>query len=398
MPEGGVRVLDWISEVPQESWDALLGDDATPFLRWGWLESLESSGCAAPEAGWRPRHLTLWRGGRLIAAAPAYSKDGSDGDFSRDWDFAAAAARARAPFYPKLVLGVPFTPCTGRRLLVLAGEDREACSAALLAGARALCREEGLHALEVLFPDPAEARLLEERHGLAVRVDFQFHWHNDGYRTTDDFLARFNSKRRAMIKRERAAPEEQGIVIRTVPGEELAQDPKRWARIIHGLHKATIDKLMWGRGWINRQFYESCISRLPGNLQFVEASLGGKVIAGAFNVASPTRLYGRYWGCHEEHRFLHFNVCLYHSIDQCIANGVQVFEGGAGGEHKLSRGFQPSPTYTAFELFDARLDEAVRRFLRAERPAREEALVRWREESAMLKPREVQAPKAEPSP
>ena len=381
----GLRVLDWISEVPQKSWDALLDEGASPFLEWAWLESLESSGCAAPQAGWRPRHLTLWRGGRLIAAAPAYAKDGSDGDFSRDWDWAAAAARARIPFYPKLVLGVPFTPCTGRRILVAPGEERLACAATLIEGARTLCAEENLPTLEVLFPDQQEARVLESM-GFAIRVDFQFHWHNPSYGSIDEFLARFNAKKRAMIRRERAAPAEQGITIRTVRGSELADDPIRWARTTYKLHKSTIDKLPWGRGWLNRSFYEKAFVRMPDKLEVVVAEREGKVIAGAFNVASATTLYGRYWGCLEEHKFLHFNVCLYHSVADCIARGLQRFEGGAGGEHKLSRGFEPAPIYTAFTFLDRRLDASVRRHLEAERPEREAALHRFREESGLLKP------------
>ena len=381
----GLRVLDWLSEVPQQSWDALLDPSASPFLEWGWLEAMESSGCAAPPAGWRPRHLTLWRGGRLIAAAPAYAKDGSDGDFSRDWEWAAAAQRARIRFYPKLVIGVPFTPCTGRRILVAPGEDRLACAATILEGARALCAEESLGTLEVLFPDEEETKLLESL-GFAIRVDFQFHWTNDGYASMDDFLARFNSKRRAMIKRERGAAEGQGIGVRTIRGIEIANDPIGLARTTYKLHKSTIDKLPWGRGWLNRAFYEKIFTRMPDKLELVVAERAGKVIAGAFNVSSATRLYGRYWGCLEEHKFLHFNVCLYHSVNDCIERGLQVFEGGAGGEHKLSRGFQPSPTYAAFAFLDPRLDTSVRRYLEAERPEREAALIRFREESGLLKP------------
>jgi predicted N-acyltransferase len=380
----GLRVLDWLAEVPQKSWDALVDPAATPFLEWGWLESLESSGCVAPASGC-PRHLTLWRRGQLIAAAPAYAKDGSDGDFSRDWDFAHAAQRARAPFYPKLVLGVPFTPCTGRRILVAPGEDRAACTTVLLQAARELCRAERLPTLEVLFPDPAEAHELEQR-GLAVRVDFQFHWRNASYGSIDEFLARFNSKRRAMIRRERAAPAEQGIELRTIRGAELADDPIGWGRQVYSLHRATIDKLPWGRGWLNRKFYELALTRLPDKIEIVEARRDGRIIAGAFNVASATHLYGRYWGCLEEHKFLHFNVCLYHSVQECIARGVQVFEGGAGGEHKLPRGFEPSPTFCAFEFQDGRLDASVRRFLRGERLEREESLERWRAEAGLLKP------------
>ncbi len=384
----GLRVLDWLSEVPQQSWDALLGDGAaaSPFLEWAWLESLESSGCATERTGWRPRHLTLWKQGKLIAAAPAYEKESSDGDFSRDWEWASAAARARRPFYPKLVIGVPFTPCTGARFLVAKGEDREACTRALLAGARALSTEHGLHVLEVLFPAKAEVDELTKVQGLAGRVDFQFHWHNAGYRSVDEFLARFSAKKRAMIKRERAAPAEQGITIRTVRGPELADDPLGWARIAHTLHKSTIDKLMWGRGWLNRKFYEKVLTRMPDKIEIVEARRGGELVAGAFNVASATTLYGRYWGCLEDHKFLHFNVCLYHSVEQCIERGVLAFEGGAGGEHKIARGFQPTLTYGAFEFADPQLDRSVRQYLVAERTEREAALQRFQAESGLLKP------------
>jgi uncharacterized protein len=381
----GLRVLDWISEVPQATWDSLLDGEATPFLEWAWLESLESSGCAGPRAGWRPRHLTLWRGGRLIAAAPAWSKDGSDGDFSRDWEWAAAATRARIPFYPKLVIGVPFTPCTGRRFLVAPGEDRLSRVATLIEGARALCADEGLPTLEVLFPCEAEVRELEEL-GLAIRADHQFHWRNAGYRSIGEFLSRFASKRRAMIRRERAAPEAQGITIRTLRGPELSADPIRWARLAHKLHSSTVEKLMWGRGWLNRAFYEKVMARMPERIEVVVAEREGRVVAGAFNLASASRLYGRYWGCFEDHKFLHFNVCLYHSIEQCIARGVQVFEGGAGGEHKLGRGFEPAITHGAFSFLDRRLDASVRRHLEQERPLREQAILRFREESGLLKP------------
>jgi len=378
-----LRVLDRLADVPERDWDALAAG-ATPFLRWAWLESLESSGCAAVRAGWRPRHVTVWREGRLVAAAPAYAKDGSDGDFSRDWEWAAAAERAGAAFYPKLVLGVPFTPCPGRRLLVAPGEDRGALVSELLRGARELCAAEGLGALEVLYPIEEEALELEAR-GLAVRVDHQFHWRNEGYRSIDDFLARFSSKRRAVWKRERAAPAKQGIEIRTVRGEELAHDPARWARDVHALHKATVDKLPWGRGWLNLRFYERVLRRMPGNVEIVEARRSGKLVAAAFNIASDTRLYGRYWGCFEEHPFLHFNVCLYHSVEECISRGIQAFEGGAGGEHKLLRGFEPAETFSAFEFRDARLDTAVRRHVALERRHRKEALERFRAGSGLLK-------------
>ncbi len=381
-----VRILSSIAEVPGEAWDALLDHEparASPFVRHAFLDAAERSGSAAPRAGWRPRHLVLRRGGRIVAAVPAYVRRRSDGDFSRDWEWAAAAARARLSFYPKLVVGAPFSPATGRRLLAAAGERRGAALEAIAAAISGLVEEEGLGAVEVLFPDAEEAHEWEAA-GYALRVDFQYHWRNEGYRTPEDFLARFSSKRRNAIRRERAAPARQGIAIRTVRGGELSRDPAGWARELFRLHQATTDRMVWGMRWVNHEFYERAIAGMPDAVEVVEARREGRLIAMAFNLASPERLYGRYWGCVEEHPFLHFNVALYHSIDECIRRGVKVFEGGAGGDHKLARGFEPVETWGAFLFADPRLDAAVRRHLKEERAVRADAVARWREEHTRL--------------
>ncbi|BDG08705.1 GNAT family N-acetyltransferase [Anaeromyxobacter paludicola] len=381
-----LRILEAISDVPAASWDALLAhepDRATPFLRHAFLSACELSGCAAG-AGFAPRHLTLWRGRRLVAAAPAYVKDGSEGDFSRDWEWAAAARQARVRFYPKLVLTVPFTPATGRRFLVARGVDRAAAVAALVAGARALAEEERLGAVQVLFPLEEEAGALAPL-GLAARLDFQYHWANRGYRAYDDFLARFSSKRRNQLRRERAAPGREGIEIATLRGPRLAEDAAALARDVEDLHRATVDQMAWGMRWVDRDFFERLLTGMPDAIEIVEARRGGRRIAAAFNVASRTHLYGRYWGCREEHPFLHFNVCLYHSVEECIRRGVQVFEGGAGGEHKLARGFEPAETWSSHLYLDARLDGAVRRHLEQEVPARREALLRWQADAPVLR-------------
>jgi uncharacterized protein len=378
------EVFGSIAELPREAWNALLDGQSTPFLDWRWLAAMEGSGCASERSGWTPRHLTLWRGDKLVAAAPGYVKEDSDGDFSRDFDLASAAMRGRRRYYPKLTLGVPFTPATGRRILAAADEDLVKATGLLLDGARELARSEDYGTVQVLFPNREEAARLEAL-GLARRVSYQFHWHNEGYKTPADFLARFNSKRRHMVKRERAAPETQGIHIRTVRGEELAQAHRQWARAAYGLHHATIQKLMWGRGWLNQGFYERIFETMPEKLEVVAAMRGGKLVAGAFNVASETHLYGRYWGCFEEHPFLHFNVCYYHSIDECIRRGVQAFEGGAGGDHKLARGFLPTETYSAHLFVDAKLDAAFRAHLAEESRERVESLARWNRESPILK-------------
>jgi predicted N-acyltransferase len=379
----GVRIFERMDQIPRGRWDALLDGSATPFMRWDWLDALERSGCASAEAGWLPRHLTFWKGGELLAAAPAYVKDGSDGDFSRDWDWASAAVRAGLAYYPKLCLTVPFTPATGRRILVAKGVDRPGLVRSLLAGARRLCKDEKVPSLQILFPDEQSARELEAA-GLALRVSHQFHWRNEGYRTPEDFLARFNSKRRNMVKRERAAPAKQGISIRTVRGPELDAG---WAHAAYKLHRHTVDKLMWGRRWLNEDFYQRIFSAMPEDLEVVAAEHEGRLIAGAFNVVSKTHLYGRYWGAFEDHPFLHFNVCLYHSIDECIRRGLEQFEGGAGGEHKLPRGFLPAVTYSAHASLEPRLDRALRESLPVETQERKRSIEQFAAESPILKAR-----------
>jgi len=387
LPTLDLRILAAVADVPPVTWDALLAHEpaaASPFVRHAFLDALESSGCASARTGWRPRHLTLWRGERLVAAAPAYVRHGSDGDFSRDWEWAAAAERAGLGYYPKLLLAVPFTPASGRRLLVAAGEPRERAVAALVAGARALADDEGLRSIHVLFAQEDEAASLE-RAGLALRVDFQYHWRNAGYRTFDDFLARFSSKRRNALKRERAAPARQGLTLRTVTGAELSADARGWARDMFDLHRRSVDRMAWGMRWVNRGFYERALAGMPDALEIVEARREGRLVAAAFNGVSTARLYGRYWGCREDHPFLHFNVCLYHSVESCIQRGLQAFEGGAGGDHKLARGFEPTLTSSAHLFLDARLDAPLRRHLALEARERRAALGRWRADAPVLK-------------
>jgi predicted N-acyltransferase len=377
----GIGILSSIGEVEGREWDALVlheRERASPFVRHAFLAATEESGSASARTGWIPRHLTLREGGRLVAAAPAWARPESHGDFGRDLELAAAAERAGHPWYPKLVIGVPFTPSTGRRFLVAAGEDRRARVAALVAGARELCAAEEIRGIQVLFADAEEARELEAL-GFALRVDFQFHWRNEGYRTFEEFLSRFPSRRRNSIRRELGEPGRRGISIRTLRGDELARDADRWAHDCFGLHRAAVERLPWGVRFVNLAFYERVLATLPDAVEVVEARRDGRLIAMAFNLATATRLHGRYWGCSEEHPFLHFNVALYHSIAECIRRGTATFEPGAGGEHKLARGFDPVETWNALLLLDPKLGGAVRAFLEEETLQRREALARWKE-------------------
>ncbi len=388
LPPLEVHVRSTISDVPAADWDRLWAHEpeaATPFLSHAWLDALEQSGAAAPERGWSGRHLLLRRGGRTVAALPAWARSDSHGDFGRDWQWAAAAERAGIPYYPKLVIGVPFTPATGRRLLVAEGEDRAEMARAAVDALRDLCASEGIRSLHALHLGEEDAREFAAA-GLALRLDFQFHWVNHGYGTFEDFLSRFSSKRRNAIRRERAAPAGQGIAIRTVRGDELGARPAAWARDVARLHAHSIDRMEWGMKFLDRAFHERVMRSMPGAIEVVEARREGKLVAMAMNVASPGKLFGRYWGAVEEHPFLHFNVALYHSVEECIRLRRKVFEGGAGGDHKLARGFEPAEVWSAHHFLDPRLDVPIRRHLAESMEASRAGLERWRAESAVLRP------------
>jgi predicted N-acyltransferase len=359
-----VRVHPSISLIPEATWDALDGVRGVPFLSHAWLETLEKTGCVGARAGWVPHHLTLHRGERLVAAAPAYLKDNSEGEFVFDWGWASAAERAHIPYYPKLVVAVPFTPATASRLLVADPADRPRLLPALAEALRAVVREEDLSSAHVLFPTADEATELAAA-GLAHRHGVQFHWHNPGYATMDDFLARFSSKRRNQIRREMREMGKQGITITTERGPF---DPAI-VDAMFGFYLATVDKFTWGRRYLNRAFFEEICHKLAGAVEIVLAREGGRIIAGAFNLRGERALFGRYWGAREERPFLHFNVCFYHSIEACIANKVERFEPGAGGQHKLVRGFEPTITHSVHHLAHPGLDRAVREFLERERAA-----------------------------
>lgn len=378
-PAHTLRILSSLEEIPASSWDAL-APAGHPFLGHAWLSALEQSGAVGEGTGWIPRHLTIWEGDELVAAAPAYEKHHSQGEFVFDFGWADAATRSGIPYYPKLILAVPFTPVTGQRTLVARGRARPPFEAAILQGARALAEAEGYSGIHVLFPTEAEGAQLEEL-GFAERIGVQYHWKNAGYGSWEEFLARFTSKQRANLRRERATAGKQGIEIRTVSRDE-GLDPD----LLHRLYLSTVDKFVWGMRYLNRSFFERIVQTVQG-IELVEARRGGQVVAGAINLASEERLYGRYWGAFEEHPFLHFNVCYYHSIDECIRRGLSVFEPGAGGEHKLSRGFEPTFTRSAHWLAHPGLDKAVREFLGREAFLLETRVASYRS-STGLRPQE----------
>lgn len=363
------RIHPHIREIPAATWDALAGARAAPFLSHAWLAALESTGCVGEEAGWLPHHLSFWEGERLVGAAPAYLKTNSEGEFVFDHGWAAAAERARLRYYPKLVVAVPFTPATTPRLLVADPADRPRLLGALGEVLVRVVEGAGLSGAHVLFPTAAEAEALGDL-GLARRHGVQFQWRNSGYQSFDDYLARFSSKRRNQIRRERKEMERQGISIVT----ERGRFEPALIDVMFDLYRSTVEKFAWGRQYLNRPFFEEICDKLAPRVEMVIAREGGRIVGGALNLAGEEALYGRYWGAVEERPFLHFNVCFYHSIEECITRKVSRFEPGAGGQHKMVRGFPPTLTHSVHHLAHPGLDRAVREFLTRERRAVEESV------------------------
>ena len=351
-----VAVLDSIDGVAQKDWNALAGP-AYPFLRHEFLAAAEQTGCVAPETGWSPRHLVIMDGKRLRAAMPLYEKTHSWGEFVFDWAWANAYHRAGFAYYPKLVSAVPFTPARSRRLLLADPADTEA-GVGLVRGAVALAARRHCSSVHVLFPLDEELPLLEAA-GLKIRKDCQFHWHNRGYHNFDDFLATFSSSKRKKARRDRRRVAEAGITFRHLHGDEL--DAATW-RTVHRLISLTFMQ----RGslpYFDLEFFLRLGREQPQNLLVILAEEQGQNVAAAVFFASEDTLYGRYWGADGYHNALHFETCYYQGIDYCIARGLRVFEPGTQGEHKISRGFLPEPTWSAHWLAHPEFFAAIRGYL-----------------------------------
>jgi predicted N-acyltransferase len=287
------------------------------------------------------------------------------GEFVFDQGWASAAMRAGIRYYPKLLVGVPFTPVTGARFLAAPDRARADVVATLAAALERLCRDRRCSSVHVNFCLPDEVEALAAR-GWLRRTGWQYHWTNAGFTSFDDYLVSLRSKRRNQVQRERRALATAGIEIVTYAGDEI---PAALFRRMFDLYRRTIDTLTWGQQYLDARFFEIAEERLRPRLCLIVARQGGEVIAGTFNVQKGDTLYGRYWGCMRDLRHLHFNVCYYAGIEHCIRQGLQRFEPGAGGDYKLFRGFEATATDSMHFLIDPRLSEAVRTFLLQERRA-----------------------------
>jgi predicted N-acyltransferase len=332
--------------------------------------------------------LIAREGGRLVAAAPLYLKAHSEGEFVFDWGWADAAERAGIRYYPKMLVGVPFSPVAGARLLVAPGADRVTLHRALAETLSGTCAGNEFSGVHVNFCLEEEAQALSDA-GYQVRIGIQYHWNNHDYTSFDDYLSHFRSKRRNQIRRERREMEKQGVEIRAHVGDDI---PDELFEPMFAFYTSTVRNHYWGRQYLNFPLFELLRDRFRDRLVFIVAYQGGEPIAGTFNVAKGDTLYGRYWGATRPLRHLHFNVCYYAAVEYCIGAGLARFEPGAGGEYKHLRGFDAQPTWSAHFLSDPRFADAVRHFLEAERAEAEHTLGWYRDQSALKHNRGAEAP------
>ena len=354
----------WPSERPlQEAAAAIDGIAYNPFISYDFLNALEESGAADGQSGWLGQHLVLdGEGGQPAAILPCYLKSHSMGEYVFDHGWADAFERAGGRYYPKLQVSVPFTPVTGRRLLVRPGPEAERYQSILAAGAVALAQRHEVSSLHVTFATEEEWEILGASDYLK-RTAQQFHFVNEDYDDFDDFLTALASRKRKIIRRERRDALTDGITVEHLTGADLTEGA--WDAFFDFYTDTGSRK--WGRPYLNRRFFSLVSERMADRILLILAKRGGRAIAGALNFIGSDTLYGRYWGAVEDQPFLHFELCYYQAIDWAIANGLAFVEAGAQGEHKLARGYRPTTTYSAHWIANPSIRRAVAEYLDMER-------------------------------
>jgi uncharacterized protein len=383
-----LRLVHSIGDVSAEAWDACanpppdpadrakglpqnaanpclsaLGAGYNPFISHGFLCALELSGSVGARSGWQPMHLLAEdANGGLLGAVPCYAKSHSRGEYVFDHGWAEAYERAGGSYYPKLQISVPFTPATGRRLLVRSGPQAAAVQASLVDALVQVCRGSNASSVHVTFPTEQEWRLLGA-HGFLMRTHQQFHWENPGYDTFDSFLAALASRKRKTIRREREDALAAGIEVHRLAGSDLTE--RTWDAFFEFYMETGSRK--WGRPYLTRSFYSLVGEKLRDRILLFMAKRNGRWIAGAINFVGGDTLYGRHWGAIEHHPFLHFELCYYQAVQYAIERKLVRVEAGAQGEHKIARGYLPRTTYSAHYVLDLGLRRAIDDFLKRER-------------------------------
>ncbi len=359
-----VRVNRRIADIGKAAWEACAAPSGNPFVAYDFLDVLEQSGCAVERTGWGPQHLAIEdEAGEVGTVMPLYLKSHSQGEYIFDHSWADAYERAGGRYYPKLLSAAPFTPATGPRLLVRPDVPVQAGNEMLLGGALTLCQQMGVSSVHINFPPQAEWDWLGAQ-GLAQRQGQQYHWFNRGYGTFDDFLADLSSGRRKTIRRERRDAQA-GLEILQLTGADLTEDA--WDAF-YGFYMDTGSR-KWGQPYLNRLFFSLLGERMADRVLLIMARRDGRWIAGALNLIGDDALYGRNWGCVEDVPFLHFELCYYQAIEWAIGRGLARVEAGAQGQHKIARGYLPTPVYSAHYIADPALRGPVEDFVAREKAA-----------------------------
>ncbi len=356
MSELIARMANGVGELPAGEWDALAGN-GNPFVSHAFLSALEDSESVGPGSGWQPAPLVIEDDGALVAALPAYLKGHSQGEYVFDHAWADAWERAGGRYYPKLQIAVPFTPASGPRVLT----RQPALAAPLLDFAERFAAANALSSIHATFLEPDQVPLFEAA-GWLLRHDLQFHWTNRGYATFDDFLDALASRKRKAIRKERAAAQD-GVSIKRLIGSELR--PEHWDAF--WVFYQDTGSRKWGSPYLTRAAFDLLGERMADRILLVMAYDGARPIAGALNFIGPEALYGRYWGCTEDRRFLHFELCYYQAIEAAIELGLSRVEAGAQGQHKIARGYEPVQTTSAHWIADPGFRKAIADFLIRER-------------------------------
>jgi predicted N-acyltransferase len=369
-----ISVIAGLDEVSEEHWNLLAGDH-DPFLEYGFLRSLEVSGSVGEGTGWIPCYVIARKEDRLVGAVPLYLKDNSYGEYIFDWSWADASYRSGIPYYPKLVSAIPFTPVGGERILMAKGEASPVLFQELLDGVRGVAEKVDAHSIHFLFATSDQRADLVEKGGYLSRLTYQYHWENQGYSDFDSFLNGMRSGPRKEIRKERKRAAASGLQIRMVEGTDLEE--RAW-EALYRFYRDTTDR-KGAMPYLTPLFFQEIRNRLPHRVLLGLAEQGEDVVAVALFFQKGNRLLGRYWGCEEFVRDLHFELCYYQPIAYCIEKGIAHFEAGAQGDHKIKRGLLPRPTYSAHWIQHPGLREAVAEYLPREAAASRHEMIMLRE-------------------
>ena len=354
------KIIGAMDEITRSQWNGLSGTDI-PFLSHEFLSALEHHHCVGEATGWIPQHLLLFDGDTLIGAVPQYLKTNSYGELVFDHAWEHAYERSGMAYYPKLVVAIPYTPATGPRFLVSPSADRQMVIKLLIDAAIEHAENLRVSSLHWLFPHDTDLKELTDR-GLMARLGCQFHWHNQNYRDFDDYLERFTSSKRKKIRRERREVADAGVTLRRLYGSELSEE--QW-RVVHRHYRSTFDR-RWGYATLTLGFFLETSRSLPQQLIVILAEHENRPVASAICWRDKDTLYGRHWGCDAHFNNLHFEACYYQGLEYCIEHGLKRFDPGAQGEHKISRGFLPTPTWSAHWIADSQFRHAIQDFLNRE--------------------------------